>query len=273
MMGNRQKNRNILVAAVLLFSIPALVGYQAHACPTAARKKILTLNKRAMEDFDLLEFEAAERKLLRTQLVVLANNCDNHMVAALTCMNLAAVYIMGFGDKVRGKRMFRTALRISKHVRPDGRVVTPRVLQIFDKVRRNVALSVTRRAKPAARGKKRSGPTFRRGGIHRKRPRRWKGWSGKRSPAARLRKRRIARLLNDVTKRVRSGSMNVAYMTCRKAVKLAPGDVKLRVRWALIQARAGDLTGAMRTIKWLEGRISQVRLRAVLLKVVKLADK
>ena len=134
-------------------------------------------------------------------------------------------------------------------------------------------LKAARRGKLAARRKKRTAPRYRWGGFGRGFRRRSTGWAEKRSPAARLRKRRITRLLNDVTNRVRSGRFNAAYLACRKAITLAPSNVKLRIRWALIQARAGDLTGAMRTIKWLEDRVSQARLRSVLLKVVKLANK
>ena len=123
--SNRQKNRNMMVLTAVVFFIPALVGYRAHACPTRARKKILTLNKKAMDDYDLLEFEAAKRTLLQAESVVHAKNCGKHMVAAKTYVNLGVLYIQAFRDRVRGKLAFREALRISPHVKVDRRVATP----------------------------------------------------------------------------------------------------------------------------------------------------
>jgi hypothetical protein len=71
---------------------------------------------------------------------------------------------------------------------------------------------------------------------------------------------------------VRKGKINAAYRTCRRAVRLDRKNVNLQVQWALIQARAGNLAGATRTVRWLRSRMKRAAWRAVHQKVLKLAQ-
>ncbi len=107
-------------------------------CPRSVKKKILRLNKTAMEDYDLLEFESARQSLLDAERLARVNDCDDDPVMAKTYTNLAVLYIQGFKDEDRGKLMFRRALRISRSIKLDPQVATPKLVRIFNEVRRQV---------------------------------------------------------------------------------------------------------------------------------------
>jgi tetratricopeptide (TPR) repeat protein len=97
-------------------------------------------------------------------------------------------------------------------------------------------------------------------------------WMGRPGGAVRLEKRRISRLRKAAAIFLRKGKINAAYRTCRKAVRLDRENVNLQVQWALIQARAGNLAGAVRTVRWLQSRMKRAAWRAVHRKVLKLAQ-
>lgn len=126
----------------------AVQVHSAQACPASVRKKILRFNKKAMEDYDLLEFESAKQTLLDAKSMARRKGCDDHSVAAKTYVNLAVLYIQGFKDEDRGKLMFRKALGISKHVKLDRQVATPKLLRIFNSVKKTLGVRVTRPVRP-----------------------------------------------------------------------------------------------------------------------------
>lgn len=124
----------------------------------------------------------------------------------------------------------------------------------------------TRPAKTTGKRKrvKRRTPSFRFG--------RARGRLGRPGPAVRLEKRRVSGLRKSAARLLRQGKINAAYQTCSKAVKLDRNNVKLQVQWALIQGRAGDLVGAIRTVRWLQPRMKRADWRAIHRRVLKLAQ-
>ena len=101
---------------------------------------------------------------------------------------------------------------------------------------------------------------------------RTRGWLGRPGGAVRLERRRVSRLRKAAAALLRRGKINAAYQTCRRAVRLDPKNVQLQVQWALTQARAGNVAGATRTVRWLQYRMKRTDWRAVHRKVLKLAQ-
>src|SRR5206468_3659582 len=75
-------------------------------------KNVERLNKKAMEDYDLLEFEAARTKLQSGMQKLLDAGLDESPTAAKVYISLGMVYIAGFKDRNRGVQQFVEALKI-----------------------------------------------------------------------------------------------------------------------------------------------------------------
>ena len=80
------------------------------------------MNKRAMDDYDSLEFESSRRTLQDAVQMLRANGLDETPLAAKTYANLGIVYINGFKDRNRGQQQFVNALKIAARLqaRPGG---------------------------------------------------------------------------------------------------------------------------------------------------------
>ena len=139
-----QRHRVLIILFSGLFGLLATGLHTSSArarCSAATKKKILRLNKSAMEDYDLLEFESAKQSLLDAKRLARNKGCHKDLVAAKTYVNLAVLYIQGFKDEDRGKLMFRKALRITSKVRLDRQVATPKLLRLFNDVRKDMGVS------------------------------------------------------------------------------------------------------------------------------------
>ena len=81
------------VAAAALISFHAA---DAAAQDKAAIDKLVQMNKKALEDYDTLEWDAAKRALLEALVAGKKAGLDNHPIMARTYVHLGAVYIIGF---------------------------------------------------------------------------------------------------------------------------------------------------------------------------------
>jgi len=81
-------------------------------------KQVGRMNKKAMEDYDSLEFESARKTLIDAVAILRANGYDETPLAAKTYINLGILYISGFKDRNRGVQQFVNALRI----KPDAKL-------------------------------------------------------------------------------------------------------------------------------------------------------
>jgi len=135
-------SKRLLVLTGLVGLVTVARAAPARArCSASVKKKIARLNKSAMEDYDLLEFESSKQSLLDAQRIARVEGCDTDPINAKTYTNLAVLYIQGFKDEDRGRLMFRRALSISKHINLDRQVATPKLLRIFAQVRKEMGLS------------------------------------------------------------------------------------------------------------------------------------
>jgi hypothetical protein len=150
------------LVGVLAVVVAGVVAAPAHAQDAAVLKRLEQMNKRAMEDYDVLEFDSARKTLTDAVALVRANGLEEakHPIAAKTYLNLGIVYIGGFKDKDRGRMQFVRALRIQPDAQLDAQVATPELQELFRDAQREVGASAPRpdRTEKPKKPDKPSGP-------------------------------------------------------------------------------------------------------------------
>ena len=129
--------RSSVIAAVAIGCCCAIVSTSARA--EDVEKQVGKMNKRAMDDYDSLEFESARRTLLDAVQMLRANGADESPLAARTYANLGIVYINGFKDRNRGQQQFVNALRIKPDYKLDPALDTPELDEAFQAAQKQVA--------------------------------------------------------------------------------------------------------------------------------------
>ena len=125
----------LLVVALLLGSWPMV----SEAQPQETRAKIEALNRKAMEEYDILEFENA-RELLNTALTELkAAGLEQHPLAARTFLNLATVLGNGIGDLNEATVYMVNALTIDRTLKLDKAYKTPELERVYKEAQSAVA--------------------------------------------------------------------------------------------------------------------------------------
>ena len=114
-----------MCAALLLSQRPAL------AQDDAAVEKLVSMNKKALEDYDTLEWDAAKRTLLEALVTGKKAGLENHPIVARTYVHLGAVYITGFRDRQKGMQSFARALEIDPSIRLAKNMSTPELEAAF----------------------------------------------------------------------------------------------------------------------------------------------
>jgi hypothetical protein len=118
--------------------MPAL----AHA--QDVEKQVARMNKKAMEDYDSLEFESARKTLIDAVAMLRANGLDETPLAAKVFLNLGVLYISGFKDRTRGQQQFVNALKIKPDVRLDPAIATPELEEAFSAAQKQAGVSARR---------------------------------------------------------------------------------------------------------------------------------
>jgi hypothetical protein len=124
------------------FAFAVLCAVLASSSPAHAEdidKQVAKMNKRAMEDYDSLEFDAAKKTLLDAVQTLRANGLDEAPIAARTYANLGIVYINGFKDRSHGVQQLVNALRIAPDYTLDPAVDTPELAEAFAAAKRQTA--------------------------------------------------------------------------------------------------------------------------------------
>jgi hypothetical protein len=115
----------------------ALPARTALAQDQAAIDKLVQMNKKALDDFDTLDFDAAKRKLLDALQVGRKAGLDTHPVMGRTYIHLGALYITGFHDRQKGLQNFARALEIDPSIQLSKGIETPEVSSAFAEAQRN----------------------------------------------------------------------------------------------------------------------------------------
>ena len=111
MIGTKSTPRNLVIAlagVLACLSIPAV----ARAQNAPAVEKLIQMNKKALDDYETLEWDSAKRTLLQALVFGKKSNLETHPMMARTYVHLGAVYIVGFNDKQKGLQSFQRALEI-----------------------------------------------------------------------------------------------------------------------------------------------------------------
>src|SRR5262249_26261047 len=88
-----------------------------------------------MEEFDLLEFDAAKKKLTDALALVKKARLDKHPVAARTHRNLAIVYASGLNDNDTALVELIAALQIDGSVAIDAAYRTPALTKLYEQAK------------------------------------------------------------------------------------------------------------------------------------------
>ena len=96
-----------LAVPLASFGAVALSPRTAMAQDQAAVDKLVQMNKKALDDYDTLDWDAAKRILLDALVAGKKAGLDNHPVMGRTYIHLGAVYITGFKDRQKGLQSFR----------------------------------------------------------------------------------------------------------------------------------------------------------------------
>jgi hypothetical protein len=130
---------------------------QAAAQEQAAIEKLVQMNKKALDDYDTLEWDSAKKTLLDALVAGKKAGLENHPVMARTYVHLGAVYITGFKNRDKAVQSFSRALEIDPNIQLSKGIATSEV---------NDAFSEAKRARggggepPPAAAKKRRGPVM-----------------------------------------------------------------------------------------------------------------
>lgn len=111
---------------------------QAFAQDVKAVKKIDDMNRAAMADYDILEFENAKKQLSEAVMLAKKSKLEDHQVTARTHMNLGIVYGGGLNDPDQARVEFATALQIDGGVKLDAAYRTPELQKLYDEAKATV---------------------------------------------------------------------------------------------------------------------------------------
>jgi hypothetical protein len=119
-----------LLALALSLAVPQIA--HAEAEDAAVIDKVTKMNKKAVEEYENLNFEEA-RKILKEALdICSANGLDKHPVKARTHIHLGVVILAGFKQREMAIKQFRKALEIQPDIKLTKSLANPEVQEVFD---------------------------------------------------------------------------------------------------------------------------------------------
>jgi tetratricopeptide (TPR) repeat protein len=151
MIGTKSTPRNLVIAlagAVACLSFPAV----ARAQNAPAVEKLIQMNKKALDDYETLEWDSAKRTLLQALVFGKKSNLETHPMMARTYVHLGAVYIVGFNDKQKGLQSFQRALEIDPTIHIAKAMSTPELEEVFAQANRGAGGGGGAAAGPGHRG-------------------------------------------------------------------------------------------------------------------------
>jgi hypothetical protein len=131
--GAQLAPRGLVIAAALAAGLlPSLLAPRdAYAQNTPAVDKLIAMNKKALDDYETLEWDTAKRTLLQALVFAKKSNLETHPMMARTYVHLGAVYVVGFKDKQKGLQSFSRALEIDPTIRISKAMSTPELESLF----------------------------------------------------------------------------------------------------------------------------------------------
>src|SRR5260370_19838740 len=121
----------LVVSLSLLGWLAALAG-PARADDAETIARVTKMNKKAIEEYENLNFEEARRILKEALDVCAANGLDKHTIKARTHIHLGIVIFAGFKQKELAQKQFRKALDIQPDIRLTKSLANPEIQAAFD---------------------------------------------------------------------------------------------------------------------------------------------
>lgn len=121
------------LSALLLVSVMILssrVG-RADSREDAVVARLVQMNRRALDDYDSLEWKSAKRRLLEAIAEAKKARIEKHPIVARTYLHLGAVFITGFRDREAGVQSFIHALEIDPQIRVATAMETAAITRAF----------------------------------------------------------------------------------------------------------------------------------------------
>jgi hypothetical protein len=131
----------LALAVTLTLTLPLETWGQVQ---TAAIARIKLLNKKAMDEYDGLEFEAAKTILLEAAQVAKDSSVTKGPTLVLTYLNLGMVYGAGLNDRINAVKYFTEALRLEPKAELSAARATPTLEEMFKTAKENVGTAVVR---------------------------------------------------------------------------------------------------------------------------------
>ncbi len=154
----RSKRQIVLCAAAAALASALLAPSTASAQDQAVIDKLVQMNKKALDDYDTLDWDSAKKRLLDALMTGKKAGLDNHPVLARTYIHLGAVYITGFKDRQKGLQSFGRALDIDPNIQLSKGIESPEVSAAFQEAQRSHGGGGA--AAPADAGRKKKRPVM-----------------------------------------------------------------------------------------------------------------
>src|SRR3982750_4212220 len=130
------RSRLGLTSFAIAFATTLLAG-RAIAQDQAAIEKLVQMNKKALDDYDTLEWDSAKKTLLDALVAGKKAGLDNHPVMARTYVHLGAVYVTGFKNRDKAIQSFSRALEIDPAIQLSKGIATSEVNEAFNEAKRS----------------------------------------------------------------------------------------------------------------------------------------
>src|SRR6478609_11481969 len=118
------------------------------------------MNKKALDDYDTLEWDSAKKTLLDALVAGKKAGLENHPVMARTYVHLGAVYVTGFKNRDKAIQSFNRALEIDPGIQLSKGIATTEVNEAFAAAKRERGGGGGGGEAAPPPGKKRKGPVM-----------------------------------------------------------------------------------------------------------------
>jgi tetratricopeptide (TPR) repeat protein len=152
------RTRHVLMSVAVATMATLAAGDASAQDQQAAVDKLVQMNKKALDDYDTLEWDSAKNTLLDALRAGKKAGLDSHPVMARTYVHLGAVYITGFKNREKAIQSFSRALEIDPSIQLSKGIATSEVNDLFNEARRSAGGGGG--APPPAPGKRKRGPAM-----------------------------------------------------------------------------------------------------------------
>jgi Tfp pilus assembly protein PilF len=122
----------ILASVIGVCMLLQLARASAEADDGPAVEKITTLNQRAVDEYQNLNFDEARNILKEALDAAKGAGLDTHPVTARTYVHLGVVMLAGFKQKDEAVKLFRKALGIEPDIKLDKALANPEIQDVYN---------------------------------------------------------------------------------------------------------------------------------------------